>query len=261
MSARRVPRKSPSRWIALPDSEERFSTGIADLDRLLGGGFARGSMALFRVDETIGPADRELMLTPTLLNFLFHSNGVMAVLPARESPHGFRNHLTKWVGRRRFDTRVRVIDYVGEDTEAPYVVSLTGVRKLRDAGSKHDRARSKELQKMVAAEKAVRGTRSKVFLEMVSFEIMDTIVGPEMAANMFLHGIKRSRIVGNLCLGIMRPGLGCTDAVRAMADAEFVLHRDDVGLTVRGIRPAFASHLVVPDPQRGEPYVSLIPSP
>src|SRR5580658_6398328 len=98
MPAHRSTSPKAPRWTAIPDAAELFSSGIPDLDRLLGGGFRRGSMALFRCDETIGPAERELLLTPLFLNFLRHSNGVLAVLPTRESPRSFRAHLTRWVG-------------------------------------------------------------------------------------------------------------------------------------------------------------------
>ena len=248
-------------WNPIPDSDDRFSTGIMDFDRLLGGGFRRGSMALFHFDGTTGPVDRELLLTPTLLNFLRQSNGIIAVLPSRESPHEFRSRLTRWVSRRLFDTRVRVVDYIGEDPEAPYVVDLrgTGVPKGSAKSKKTDRAA--HMEKMAKAETAARGARSRMFVELIAFEIMDMIVGSETASRMFLHGIKRTRAVGNLCLGILRPGVGCSDAVRGMADVEVTLHRGELGLELRGVRPAFPAHLVVPDPKQGDPHVAFLPAP
>jgi hypothetical protein len=114
---------------------------------------------------------------------------------------------------------------------------------------------------MVQAEHALQGARSKPFVELVAFEIIETIAGPEVAARMFLFGIKRTRSVGNLAVGILRPGLACTDAVRGMADVEFLLHRGELGLTLSGDRPSFPAHVVISDPQRGEPCVALLPTP
>ncbi|MCI4366589.1 MAG: hypothetical protein L3K08_02425 [Thermoplasmata archaeon] len=252
------PKSTPKTWTPIPDPPDRFSSGIADLDRLLGGGFPRGSMALFQLDDSIGVPERELVLTPIFLNFLAHSNGMIAVLPARESPHNFRAHLTRWIGRRLFDTRVRVVDYVGEDTDAPYVVTLEGLRGGAEPAKRKAVAR-KDMEKMVVAESAVRGAWKRPFIELISFEIAEIVAGPEVAARMFLHGIKRSRSVGNLCLGLLRTGLACTDAVRGMADLRFSLHRDEIGLILKGDSPAFPNHLVVADPVRGEPYVRLLP--
>ena len=247
-------------WTIVPDTPERFSSGIPHLDRLLGGGFPRGSMALLSLDHSVEPGDRELLLTPTILNFLYQSNGIIAVLPSRESPHRFRSHLTQWVSRKRFDTRVRVIDYVGEDSEAPYVVSLqvksTTERSRQELKSERDRSererrakRNQDIEKMGKAEAAARGARSRMFLELMAFEIMEMTVGPQVASRMFLHGIKRTRMVGNLCLGLLRPGLGCADAVRGMADLELAVTRTSQGLLLRGIRPAFPDQLVLVDPR------------
>jgi hypothetical protein len=261
MAGKRSSKAASEPWTPIADTPDRFSSGILHLDRLLGGGFRRGSMALFQFDETTETADRELLLTPTLLNFLYQSNGVMAVLPSRESPQKFRTHLTRWASRRLFDTRVRVIDYVGEATDLPYVVSVEHKRAPDVPPRVARQKRAKAMADMAAAERAVRGARSRMFLELVAFEMGEMIAGPELAAAMFLHGIKRTRSVGNLCLGLLRPGLGCRDAVRGMADVELGLHRSDVGLLLRGIRPVFPEHLVGIDPQRGEPHVMLTPAP
>ncbi|MCI4331518.1 MAG: hypothetical protein L3K19_06695 [Thermoplasmata archaeon] len=259
MPGQPAPKTSPNQWTAIADPADRYSTGIPAFDRLIGGGFGRGTYNLIHTDETIEPADRRLFMTPMFLNFLYQSRGIMAVLPARESPHDFRAHLTRWVTRRRFDTRVRIVDYVGEDSEAPYVVPLRISNRV-ESTRRTDALRTKQIKQMVEAERAVQGARKRPFIEMVSIEILETVAGPETAARMLLHGTKRGRMVGNLVLGLLRPGLHCADGARSMADTELALHRDEIGLTVRGIRPAFSSHLVVADLAKGVPHVALVPA-
>jgi hypothetical protein len=246
-------------WTPVPDTADRFSSGVLEFDRLLGGGFRRGSHVLFEVDDTVGPADRSLLLTPILLNFLYQSRGILAVLPSRETPHGFRTDLTRWVSRRRFDTRVRVVAYVDEGREAPYVVDLSKM-KMNGTPAQKKKGGQEAMAKMVTAEKAIMGARSKPFLELVAFEIADMLFGAETATRMFFHGIKRARMVGNLVVGVLRPGLACADSVRGMADVVLGLHRSDLGLVVRGIRPVFPEHLVVVDPKLGAPHVSFVPA-
>lgn len=260
MPGSRTARATDAAWTPLPDTPERFSSGIPDFDRLLGGGYPRGAMTLFELDSSVESADRALLMTPTYLNFLYQSRGLLAVLPSRESPHEFRAHLTKWVSRRRFDTRVRVVEYIGEDDELPYVVTLKDSLRSPKTGKTRDKVREAGMKKMVEAEKAVRGVRSKPFIETVSFEIMDMLMGPETATKMFFHGIKRARMVGNLVLGILRPGVGCADAVRGMADVVVGVGHTELGVTVRGIRPAFPMHLAVVDPRAGEPHVAFLPA-
>lgn len=46
-----------------------------------------------------------------------------------------------------------------------------------------------------------------------------------------------------------------------MADTELELHRDEEGLIVRGVRPAFAGHVVTADLSAGAPHVAFVPRP
>ena len=50
-----------SGWNPIPDPEGRYSTGVIDFDRLLGGGLPRGSLALFAMDESVGLEDLDLL--------------------------------------------------------------------------------------------------------------------------------------------------------------------------------------------------------
>lgn len=241
-------------WNPIPDPEELFSTGIPDFDRLLGGGLRRGSMTLFGMDETVDLEDLDLLLRPTYLNFLYQSRGVIAVLPSRDSPHAFRSRLTRYATRRRFDSRVRVVDYAGEDEGLSYVVNVRGP-------STDPKKTARAIAQMVAAERAVRGNRKRPFIELTAYEVFDTLMGSEAALRMYYHGIKRVRQLGNLGIGLLGPGVGCAAGVRRMSDSEFELHRDEVGLVIRGLRPRFSRHLVLSDVRAGPPHVALVPQP
>jgi len=247
-------------WNPIKDPEGHFSTGIADLDRLLGGGLKRGSFALLSLDDTVQTEDLDLVLFPTVLNMLYHSRGVVAVLPSRDSPRGFRERITRYVTRRRFDARVRIIDYAGEADSAPYVVHLYD-QDWSTGSSGRSAAAKREMAKMVAAERAVQGGRKKPYLELMAFEIPNIKFGSEVATRMAFAGVKRAREVGNLVVGIVGPGVGSGDAIRQMADTEFRLHRDEVGLSVRGLHPSFQTHLATVSEHGGAPYVAFVPHP
>lgn len=237
----------------MADASDRFSSGIPDLDRQLDGGFRRGSFALYNVGDGVTTADLHLLFRPTWLNFLRQSRGIMIVLPSRESPASFRDALLPFTTRRLFDSRVRVVEYVGQDEEAPYTVNL---RVGRDP-AKDEPARRKAMADMVEAEKAVQGARGKPFLECTALEVLETLAGTETAGRMYFHGMKRTKEVGNLGIALARPGLNVTPVVRGLVDYEFSLDRTSAGLTLAGTRPAFTAHRVLPDPRLGIPHVEL----
>jgi hypothetical protein len=254
--------KEVENWTPIPDPEGYFSTGIPDLDRLLGGGFKRGSLALLEMDETVGQEDLDLLLFPTILNLLHQSRGVIAVLPSADSPRAFRTRLLRYVTRRRFDSRVRVVDYVGEDEGAAYVVNVKGLRiDAKHRGAPGPKEIASDFAKMEAAEKAAQGRRKKAFLELNAFEVIDTLAGGEAASRMFYYGVKRARNVGNLVIGLLGPGVQCAAVVRRMADIKLALHRDETGLIIRGVRPSFQSHVVTGDLAAGPPHVAFVPRP
>jgi hypothetical protein len=249
-------------WTPIPDPEGPYSSGIPDFDRLLGGGFRRGSMALFEMDETVGREDLDLLLFPTILNLLYHSRGVIAVLPSGDSPHEFRARMTRHVTRRRFDSRVRVVDYIGEDEGPAYVVNLKGMRPGAERrGAPTPKIVDADMKKMISAEKAAQGHRKKTFLELNAIEVADTLVGGEKASRMFFYGVKRGRAVGNIVIGLLSPGVSCAPVVRRMADTRFALHRDEVGLIIRGLRPSFPNYVVSGDLAAGPPHVAFVPRP
>jgi len=254
------PKQEGTSWAPIPDPTGRFSSGIPDFDRLLGGGFQRGSLAVFSMDETVGTGDLDLLLFPTYLNHLYQSRGIVAILPSRDSPHEFRARLTQFVTRRRFDSRVRICDYVGEDEGTPYVVNLNP-NPLSALPKRSPAEERRALAKMVAAEKAVQGNRGKPFVEVTAFEVFDTLMGSEKATQLFYYGAKRTRMIHNLGIGLLGPGLGCAAGVRRLGGTEFELHRDELGLIVRGVRPSFTSCVVTGDLTRGAPHVAFVPRP
>ena len=174
---------------------------------------------MFTLDETVGIEDVDLLLFPTFLNFLHQSRGIVGIIPSRDSPHDFRARLTRFVTRRRFDSRVRLCDYVGEDEGAPYVVNLNSTNAVPWDAKPTANGKERALAKMVEAEKAVQGSRNKTFLEFSAFEVFDTLMGSEKATRMFYYGLKRTRQLRNLGIGLLGPGLGCAAGVRRMADA------------------------------------------
>ena len=60
---------------------------------------------------------------------------------------------------------------------------------------------------MVTAEKAVAGPDRKPFLEYTAFDTFESLMGDQVAIRMYFQGVSRTKHVGNLGIGLLKPGL------------------------------------------------------
>ncbi len=234
-------------WKPSADSERFYSTGIPDFDQLLGGGFRRGSFNAFEVDVNVGIDDYYMLFTPTYLNFLAQGRGAIAVLAAGESPEKLRETLTRHTPPNVFDTRVRICDYAANETEESYIVPMARF------------GRDDALRAMVTATKAARGPEQKPFIEYTSFDTLESLMGDQVAIRMYFNGVQQTKLVGNLGIGLLKPGLLVSSEILNMMDTYFRIINIDNAPCIYGIRPRTTIHAISPDPEKGAPYAKLTP--
>jgi len=234
-------------WKPVADPDRFYSTGIPDFDKLLGGGFRRGSFNAFEVDVNVGVDDYYMLFTPTFLNFLSQGRGMIAVLAAGESPDKLRDTLVRHVPTNQFDTRVRIPDYSANETEEPYILPMGRY------------GRDEAMRAMVAAEKAVAGPDRKPFLEYTAFDTFESLMGDQVAIRMYFQGVSRTKHVGNLGIGLLKPGLLVSSEILNMMDSYFRIINIDSATCIYGIRPRTTIYAISPDPEKGAPHATLTP--
>ncbi|MGA9839069.1 MAG: gas vesicle protein GvpD P-loop domain-containing protein [Thermoplasmata archaeon] len=234
-------------WKPISDPERYYSTGIPDFDQLLGGGFRRGSFNAFEVDVNVGLDDCYMLFTPTFLNFLAQGRGIIAVLAAGESPEKLRETLVRHVPTNQFDTRVRIPDYTANETEDPYILPMARF------------GRDEAMRAMVTAEKAVAGPDRKPFMEYTAFDTFESLMGDQVAIRMYFQGVSRTKHVGNLGIGLLKPGLLISGEILNMMDTYFRIINIDNAPCIYGIRPRTTIYAISQDPEKGAPHATLTP--
>jgi len=237
----------PAPWKPVPDPERFYSTGIDDFDQLLGGGFRRGSFNAFEVDVNVGIDDYYLLFTPTFLNFLTQGRGIIAVLAAGESHEKLRETITRHTPPNVFDIRVRIADYAANETEESYVVPMGRY------------GREEALKAMATAERAARGPEQKPILEYTAFDTLESLMGDQIAIRMYFNGVARTKLVGNLGIGLLKPGLLVSSEILNMMDTYFRIVNIDNAPCLYGIRPRTTIHSISYDPVKGPPHARLTP--
>jgi len=91
-----IPRER-KRFEPLPDSERFFSTGSRDLDRILGGGYVKGSTILFEIGKDVERDAYFQLYLPTVLNFLTHGKHVSILASLGTSSEKIVSLLTGFV--------------------------------------------------------------------------------------------------------------------------------------------------------------------
>jgi KaiC/GvpD/RAD55 family RecA-like ATPase len=239
--------QAPQLWRPNADADRFYSTGIPDFDGLLGGGFRRGSFNAFEVDVNVGIDDYYMLFTPTFLNFLAQGRGIIAVLAAGESHEKLRETLSRHTPPHVFDTRVRIADYTANETEESYIVPMARF------------GRDEAMRAMVTAEKAARGPEQKPFLEYTAFDTLESLMGDQVAIRMYFHGVQRTKLVGNLGIGLLKPGLLVSSEILNMMDTYFRVINIDNAPCIYGIRPRTTIYSISFDSEQGPPHAKLTP--
>ncbi|HEV2315972.1 MAG TPA: gas vesicle protein GvpD P-loop domain-containing protein [Thermoplasmata archaeon] len=234
-------------WHTVGDSERYYSTGIPDFDALLGGGYKKGSFNAFEIDVNVGIDDYYMLFLPTFLNFLTQGRGIIAILAAGESHEKLRESITHNSPPHLFDTRVRIADYTASETEETYIVPMARF------------GRDDALRAMVTAEKAARGPEQKPILEYTAFDTLESLMGDQAAIRMYFHGVQRAKLVGNLGIGLLKPGLLMSSEILNMMDTYFRIINIDNAPCVYGIRPRTRIYAMSVDPDKGQPHTRLTP--
>lgn len=101
-------------WEPLSNSKARFSTGIRDLDRILSGGFNRGSVVHLDLGTDLSRDAWSVLTLPTIRNFLANEMGVAVVPPREGSPGLLHNDLNTVLSAQVFDRYCHVFEtYAG----------------------------------------------------------------------------------------------------------------------------------------------------
>ena len=222
-----------------------YSTGIRDLDRLLGGGSRFGSVVLIEGGPNSAAEDFLLVSLPTLLNFLSLERGAIVTPPLEMPVSRVREVALRYLSSDLFDTRVRVTDYSTARTDEPWRVPMA------------KSGRTEMLRTMVGAEKAVRGPNHLPFLEVQGLDRLESMYGSERTVLMLASGIPRTKSSGNL--GVLWVGSDSSAAAPAAgtADVHLAISRRSDGIELSGIRPAFPARRLEWKEQAGTAWVEL----
>lgn len=237
---------SPRTWEPLGDSRTHYSTGIPDLDNLLGGGLRRGSYNVIEVADNVTSEDYHSIVRPVLLNFISQNRGVLAILAGGDHGETLRSDMTRFLPKDQFNKYVRIGDYFMTQSSEPYIMALN--------------IRKEDVVRVFTDNMALlRGRENRPILEYSGLDTLEYLRGGDVAIKDLLGAVAQTKISQDLGLGILKPGLKMTQEIINMADTYLRIIDVNKCPCVYGIKPKTIVHAIVVDRERGSPWVKLVP--
>ena len=234
-------------WVALPDTDGQYSTGIEDLDALVGGGYDAGSYNVIEVDENVSNEEYHSIVVPILLNFMAQDRGIFAVLTGGDHAESMKKDLVKFISEDQFDNHIRIADYFTPTSTAPYIMAL-GTRNADEA-----------LRTWKSNQEFLRGPENKPIMDFTGFDTLEYLRGGEVAIQHLLDAVAKIKISKDLGIGILKPGLRLTQEIMNMADTYFKIISIDKCPCIYGIKPKTMIFGIVNDVDKGTPNITLVP--
>ncbi len=234
-------------WEPIEGGEDRYSTGTKDLDALLEGGFPKGSYNVFEVDEDVSTEEYFSVIRPIFLNTLSRNMGVLAILSGGTHPDNLKDDLTRFISEGKFDKKFRIVDYFSPQSDKPYMMALGG-KKRDEVGKIYNKHISD-----------ISDEGKSPILDYTGFDTLEYLMGNEIAIKDLLEAVANTKVSHNLGIGIIKHGLKLTSEIKNMADNYFVISSINNTPCIYGIKPKTGLYAIITDPERGIPYISLVP--
>ncbi len=240
------PVENPRKWNPIPDSETHFSTGCQDLDRVLKGGFRKGTLNLFEEQLDVSRSAEGYLWRCCLFNFLVQKRGVVMVTGEGVSPQRIKELSVPYVGEDTFNQYVRIGVYNIEATNEPYIVIVKGTSDERYSAWK----------------KVIRELKEKTSQPLQDYTALDTLEfrgGVENTIKKMGDAVRDLKTSKDLQIALIKPGLEVSKQIINLAETYFRFLSIAGTAAMYGVHPETGLYVIEVDGSEGFPRVILIP--
>lgn len=226
-------------WVAIPDTDDKVSTGIMDLDRVLGGGLEKGTVVMIEVGKDIPITVMQGIEACLACNFASLGRGVIWLPQRNESGEGSKKRLVRTLGSETFDSLVRILEKTMEVGEAPaFSIKLEG----KDASSD---------LRMAGLRYALQGAGRPLLL-LLGFDTLESLYGPQVMDQLsdLLAAVKKAE---HVFIGMTCSGSRSASRLKEMSTVHLLVDKIGGAVVAHGKVPFTALNALVPSqrPQGG----------
>jgi KaiC/GvpD/RAD55 family RecA-like ATPase len=246
--------KTPVKFKTIADSKLRYSTGLAELDTILSGGYVKGDVVLMEVGENVTAPEYSMFTLPCIKNFLGHGKAVIDIPSVG-------------VGMTLPESLVRYGGLTADQLDKLLTLCIPKEHlSVIPKNSKVWTFDSSDVAGSLANFPAMINNLTQKFrqtsLYMEGVDTLFSSFGPENVVKLLNATITASRNHGNLNLMILRPGIPAPalyDMCKSIADVHMKLIKREGTLLFLGLKPWTGIYAVQTDSTMGYPWPRLAP--
>ena len=239
---------NPNYFIPIPNTDERYSTGNNDWDSKLEGGFKKGSVIGFEIDESVDRFVFVPLFAPMVLNFLSHNNPVIVAAPADQNIKALTSYIRPYIEKETFIEKFRI---VGPD-----------FHNKSDPTIEQNYSNADSIQKKMMEHYSSFKQKN----EPVLFEMDCSLI--ELAYQKKIESIQNdivttSRQIRNnndLLILSTRPGYKSTDIIKSVSDLYFHISNYEGVIVLSTEKPQMFLANIQSNYERGYPCMDLLES-
>jgi KaiC/GvpD/RAD55 family RecA-like ATPase len=231
---------SPKAWQPISDHGDLLSSGSPDLDRIIGGGFPRGSYVVLEAGRNVTLEEARLLSDGTAMNFISQQRGVIFSTAGEEGTDKIRNSLLPYLTDNYLDQYLRTVEYnlmtlgqpphQGRD-HTPVAEDLGYQSRI---GGVYD-----DLKKI---------THSQPVFQWVGYDTLASgfsMIPEEKITRRIGSSIAENRSGRDLTIALARPSLKILDPLVDMVNWHLKIWKENGVLLFQGVKPE--THLYAAD--------------
>jgi len=244
------PVEKKGKFKPIPDQLGRFSTGSEDLDRLLDGGYVKGSTVLFEIGRNVSTAQYHLVISPTPWNFLAKRAAVI-VAPSSGVDYSivWKRAAESGLPEELLNRHLRVCTFRPLALKRePYVIEFEGKNIDEDF----------EVYLKVATR--LRKETNRPILNIVGIDRLLANYGTSDVLKILNSSATIIREYGDLGVFLLKPGYPrVSEILNAIVDVHFKIVREHGALFIYGLKPRTRLNFLEMDVSKGYPLPKLTP--
>jgi len=211
-------------WTPIGDLEGGISSGIMDLDRLLGGGLERGSITLIELGDGIPTSFTRILEASLVSNFISLGRGVLWVPLRKASAENSKGYIVNTIDEASFDRLVRIPVSANQSSmlDSKHIMAVEGLDASTDLGWKN-------------IEYSLQGAESP-FLSLIGFDTMESIYGGGLM-DQFMGHLAAIKSNNSVFVGITSPSARSTERLSDLANVHIKIDRIGGTIIMYGEEP------------------------